>query len=95
MLGKNEPFRSLGDLQLNVAGLGRHQLGAGAVAFGDAVLGALVAIRSDHVGGFELDELLKHGADRLTDHVDALAGAERFEELGQGRLGQSPAGLLQ
>ena len=88
MQGKNEPLRSLGILQLDVAGLGGQQLGAGAVAFGDTLLGALVALGADHARGFELDELLEHGADRLADHVDTIAGAERLEQLGQGRLGQ-------
>ena len=88
MDGKYEPLAQLGDPQLHVTGLGRQQLGSGAVAFGDAVLGALVPLRTDHPCGFELDELLKHGANRLTEHVDAIAGAERLEQLGQGRLGQ-------
>ena len=77
-----------GDPQLHVAGLGCQDLGAGAVAFGETVLGALVPFGADHPCGFELDELLEHGADRFADHVDAVAGAERLEELGQGRLGQ-------
>ena len=78
----------LGDPQLHIAGLGCQDLGARAVAFGETVLGALVTFRADHARGFELDELLEHGADRLADHVDAVAGAEGLEELGQGRLGQ-------
>mgnify|MGYP006976737093 CR=1 FL=1 len=78
----------LGDPQLDVTGLGGQQLRTAAVVFGDAVLGALVTLGADHARGFELDELLEHGADRLTDHVDAIAGAERLEQLRQGRLGQ-------
>jgi len=52
----------LGDPQLHIAGLGRHQLSPGAVAFGDAVLAALVALGANHVSGFELDQLLQDGA---------------------------------
>ena len=86
--GKERALAQLGDPDLDVAGLGGQQLGAGAVAFGDTILGALVALGADHAGGFELDELLQDGADRLADHVDTVAGVERLEELGQGRLGQ-------
>jgi hypothetical protein len=78
----------LRDPQLDVAGLGRQQLGTGAVAFGDTILGALVALRTDHAGGFELHELLQDRADRLTDPIDAITGTKRLEQLGQGRLGQ-------
>ena len=76
------------DPQLDVAGLGRQQLRAGAVAFGHPVLAAFVAVGADHARGFELDQLLQHGADRLADHVNAVAGAERVQQLRQGRLGQ-------
>lgn len=62
-------------------------LGRLAVAFGDAVIGALVAHR-DHPGGYEVDEFLERGADRLADHVGDIAGAERLEKLRQDRLGQ-------
>ena len=74
--------------QLDIAGLGGQQLGPGAVAFGDAVFAAFVALRPDHPGGFELEEFLQHSTDRLADHVDAIAGAECVEQFGQGRLGQ-------
>jgi hypothetical protein len=47
-----------------------------------------VTLGADHARGFELDELLQHGADRLADHVNAVAGAERVQQLRQGRLGQ-------
>jgi hypothetical protein len=77
MLGKNEPFPELGHPQLNITSLGGQQLRAGAVAFSDPVFGAFVAVGADHAGGLELDELLQHGADRLMDHVDAVAGAKR------------------
>ena len=88
MVGKNEPFRSFGIRSSTSPALVANSFGPGAVAFGDPVLGAFVAVGADHAGGFELDELLQHGADRLADHVDAITGAERFEQLRQGRLGQ-------
>ncbi len=78
---KVRALAQLGDPYLDVAGLGRQQLGAGAVAFGDTVLGALIPLSADHTRGFELDKLLQHGADRLADHVDTIAGAKRVEEL--------------
>jgi hypothetical protein len=53
------------DPQLDVAGLGRQQLRAGTVAFGHPVLAAFIAVGADHPGGFELDQLLQHDADRL------------------------------
>ena len=39
---------------------------------GDAVLGALVPLSTDHPGGFDLNEF-QHGTDRFADHVDAIA----------------------
>ena len=58
------------------------------VAFGDPVLGAFVAAGADPLGGFGFDQLLHHHADRLADQIHAVTGAERLEQLGQGRLGQ-------
>ena len=86
--GEERALPQLRDPQLDVAGLGRQQLRAGAVAFGHSVLAAFVAVGADNPGGFELDQLLQHGADRLADHVNAVAGAERVQQLRQGRLGQ-------
>src|SRR5690606_21849868 len=67
-----------------------------AVAFGDTVLGALIGGGADPFGRFELDQLLQRDADRIPDQIDAVTGAERLKQLGQGRLGQghrwSPSG---
>jgi hypothetical protein len=40
------------------------------------------------LSGLGLDQLLHHHPDRLPDQIDTLAGAERLEQLGHGRLGQ-------
>ena len=88
MDGKNEPFRSLGIRSSTSPALVASSFAPGAVAFGDPVVGAFVPVGADHARGFELDELLQDGADRLADHVDAITGAERLEQLRQGRLGQ-------
>ena len=76
----------LGDVQLDVARLGRQQAGAGAVAVGRSVVGPLVAAGADRLVGLELDELLGDEALCLADEVDAATGADGVEQLGQGRL---------
>ena len=78
----------LGDPQLDVAGLGGQHPRTVAVAFGCAVIGPLIGRCADAFGRFEIDQLLQRDADRVTDQIDALTGAERLEEFGQGRLGQ-------
>ena len=57
--GKNDALAELGDVQLDVAGLGRQQPGAGAVAVGRALVGPLVAGGADGLARLELDELLE------------------------------------
>ena len=47
-----------------------------------------IPLGADPPRGFELHELLQDRGNRLADHVDTVAGAERLERLGQGRLGQ-------
>lgn len=86
--GEERALPQLRDPQLHIVGLGGQQLRPGAVAFGDTVLGALIPVRADHPGRFELDQLLQHQAHALTDQVHAITGTERLEQLGQGRLGQ-------
>jgi hypothetical protein len=41
-----------------------------------------------------LDQLLQRDADRFSDQVDAVTGAERLEQLGPVRLGRLPSGRL-
>jgi hypothetical protein len=85
---EERPLAELGDAQLDVTGLGRHQMGSGAVAVGGAGLGALIAASADVLGRFHLDELLHHEANCVTDQIDTLTGAERIQQLGQDRLSQ-------
>ena len=59
-----------------------------------ARVGALIAGRADHLGCFELDELLEHELHRLADEIDVTAGAERVEQFGQGRLIKGHRGVL-
>jgi hypothetical protein len=86
--GEERALTELGDPQADIAGLGRGQPWAAAVALGGPVVGAFVAAGADPLGGFGFDQLLHHHPDRLTDQIDAITGAERIEQLGQGRLGQ-------
>jgi len=84
--GKNEPERSFGDAQLDVAGLGREQPAPGAVAVGRPGLAPLVAAGADRLVGLEFDELLQDERHRVAHDVRTAAGADGVEQLGQGRL---------
>jgi hypothetical protein len=85
---KERALAELGDAQLDVAGLGRHQPGPGAVAVRDPGVGAFIAGGADLLARFGLDQLLHHQANGIAHEVDALAGTERVQQLGQDRLGQ-------
>ena len=52
------------------------------------VSAALVRCGADPLGRLGFDQFLQHQPDRLTDQIHAVTGAERLEQLGQGRLGQ-------
>jgi len=80
-------FAELGDPQLQVAGLGGQRSWTGPVAFGDPLIGALIAGGADPLRGFGFDQLLQHELDRLADQVHAITGTERLEQLRHGRLG--------
>ena len=86
MHGKNDAFAQLGDLQLDVAGLGRQQTCPRPIALSDPRVGAFVAISADPLGRFDLDQLLHHQTHSVTDEVDTFAGTERIRQLGQDRL---------
>ena len=77
-----------GTARCDVTGLGGQQPRPGPVAFGHPRLGAFVAAGADRGGRLGLDQLLHHDPDTLADQVDALAGAEHLQQLGQGRLRQ-------
>jgi len=53
---------------------------------GGALIGALVASRADDLAGLGLDELLEDEAHGLAQGIGAIAGADRLEQLVQGRL---------
>ena len=53
---------------------------------GRALVGALVAAGADGLGRLELDELLEDERHGLAHDVEAVSGADRVEQLGQGRL---------
>ncbi len=69
----------LGDAQLDIAGLGRQQACATAVAMGRALLAALVAASADGLAGFELDELLEDEAHGLAQRVGTVTGTDGIE----------------
>ena len=78
----------LGDAQLDVAGLGREGPLPAAVAMGGALVRTLVAAGADRLGRLEIDQLLEHEGDPTPDEIQALAGPDRIQQLGQGRLWQ-------
>lgn len=70
-------FTQLGDLQVEVPGLGRQHFGAAAVAFGHPPLGAFITPRSDHRGRLSVDQRLQTELGQLTDQIGALTDIER------------------
>ena len=61
-----------------------------------ARLGALVTAGADHLRRFQVDERLQHELHRFAEHIHVAAGAQRVEQIGQGRLveghrGRSPS----
>ena len=76
----------LGDRQIDVTGLGRQQPWPAAVALVRTRLAALVHAGADHLGRFDLDELLQHETHGLADQIDTVTGTERVQQLGNGRL---------
>src|SRR3989442_155195 len=86
--GKNEPERSLGMRSSTSPALVDSSRPPAAIAVGRALVAPLVASGANRLGGLELDELLEHERHRLAQDVLAAAGADRVEQLGQGRLWQ-------
>jgi hypothetical protein len=78
----------LGDAQLDVAGLGRQQPRAGAVAMGGALLAPLIGPSADVLGGLDLDQRLQHQGEPFADDVQVTAGVQCIQQLGQGRLAE-------
>ena len=82
----------LGDAQFHIAGLGRQQPGAGPVAVGGALLGALIGPGADVLGRLGVDQRLQHQSKTLADEVEVTAGAQCIKQLGQGRLAEGHRG---
>jgi hypothetical protein len=61
---------------------------------GGALLGALIAVGADVLGGLGVDQGLQDHGQPLTDHVKITAGAQRIQQLGQGRLAEGHRGEL-
>ena len=92
--GEEAAVAQLGDGQLHVAGLGRQQSGAAAVAVGGAIVVALVGSGADHLRQLQVDEGLQHELHGLAHEVEVSAGAEGVEKVGQGRLVKGHRGVL-
>jgi hypothetical protein len=84
--GEERARSQLGDPQLEVAGFGREQPLAVAVAMGRPLGAALVGSRSDLLGGLHLDQGLQHQLQPRADKVEVAAGAKRIQQLREGRL---------
>jgi hypothetical protein len=92
--GEEGALAQLGDVQLDVAGLGREQPAAAAVAVGGAILRSLVSAGADHLAGLELDELLEDECHGIAQDIGAIAGAHSVEQFVECRLGQGHRYLL-
>jgi hypothetical protein len=83
--GKKLPPQ-LGDLQLDIAGLGRQQRITGAVAPIRPSIGTFVALGADHFGRLGVDQRLQHEFDTRADDIDIATGADRVQSVGHVRL---------
>jgi hypothetical protein len=84
--GEERALAQLGDVQLDVTGLGREEAAARAVAVSGALGGPLVSLGADHLGGLEVDQLLEDERHRVAQYVGAATGPDGSEQVGQGRL---------
>src|SRR5215211_4119850 len=84
----------LGDLELDITGLGRQQPRSGAVAVRSALLGPFIGPSPDVLGGLDLDQRLEHQSQPFADDVQVTAGAQCIQQLGQGRLAKGHRGEL-
>ncbi len=76
----------LRDAQLDVPGLRRQEPAPTPVPVGRPAIAPLVPDGPDRLVGLELDELLEDEGHRIAHDVGAATGANRVEQLGQGRL---------
>src|SRR3546814_2810208 len=70
----------LGDAQLDIAGLGGQQAWAVTVAFGETILGTLIAASADVLDRFGLDHLLQHQLHGIADQIHAEIGSASCRE---------------
>gem|GEM_PF-2259158 len=75
-LGEERALAQLRDRQLHIPGLGGRHPPARPVPLGRAGLGAFVPGRADHLGRFQLDQILQRDPHRFTDQVHALPGTD-------------------
>jgi hypothetical protein len=92
--GEEGALPQLGDLEFHVAGLGRQQPRAGPIAMGRAARGPLVTVGADHLGRFGVDQCLQDHGQPLADDVEITAGAQRVQQISNGRLVQGHRGGL-
>jgi hypothetical protein len=57
-----------------------------------ALLGPLIGPRADVLGGLGVDQCLQDQSERLADEVEVTAGAERVQQISNGRLVQGHRG---
>jgi hypothetical protein len=84
--GEERAGAQLGDLHRQVAGGGRDQLVAAAVALRRAGLGALVRAGADLRGRLGVDQRLQHGVQQPAHQLAGVGAAQRLGQLEQGRL---------
>ena len=74
--GQEAAGSQFGDQQLQIPHLGGQGAGPVAVAVAGPLLGALMAIGTDHGGGLQLDQLLQPVAGQLRDQLPGAAAIE-------------------
>jgi hypothetical protein len=87
MTGEERPLAEFGDPQLDVAALGAQQSFPRTIAFGNPILGALIAPGADPLGRLGFDQFLHHDPYRIANKIHAITGTERLEQFRHGRLG--------
>jgi hypothetical protein len=92
--GEEGALAQLGDLELDIARLGRQQPRPRAVAVGGTASAALIAAGADPLGSLGLDQRLQHQGEALADDVEVTAGTQRIQQISNGRLVQGHRGEL-
>ena len=92
--GEEAALPQLGDGELDVAGLGRHQADPVPVALGHAVFASFVALRPDQGARLGLDQLLEDVAHGVADQIHAIGRFECLQQLSADRLVKGHRGAL-